>query len=79
MALNPLDDIIQSRSHSSGRREDRMERSSVKMNARFRNDQEAARAILHGEVVKTLPIISKEPKRPKGISARQWKKQRSAT
>ena len=71
--LNPLDRIISTKLHTSGRREDRRV-ESVKMNARFANPEDAQRAILKGEPVKTLPVRRKQEKRPEGISPRQWKR-----
>jgi hypothetical protein len=75
--LNRLERLLSATLHSSGRREDRRNQS-VKMNARFASPEEAQRAILKGEYAKTLPIKRKEPKRPKDMSARQWRIQQRA-
>lgn len=74
---NPLDRLIETKLHTSGRREDRRG-LSMKMNARFARPEDAQEAILRGEPAKTLPITRKVPKRPSGMSARQWKRQQRA-
>ena len=88
MSLNPLDDLLDGtftspvpRLHSSGRREQRaqMHARGITIHAKAKTSADAERAMLTGEMIATLPIKRKEPKRPEGMSARQWRKYRRGT
>lgn len=67
MTLNRIDDLLNTTIHSSGRREDRQAFRSVKGYYAPRKDGKEG----------TDPIKRAKPKRPEGMSARQyriWKK-----
>jgi hypothetical protein len=83
---NPLDDLASFDSaslphaHSSGRRELRSSilARGINIIARARTEVERLKAAVKGEMISTLPVKRKSPKRPAGMSARQWKKQKKA-
>lgn len=64
--------------HTSGRREDRLAlyQRGFTIHAKPRTPEDAVKAQTTGEMIGTLPIRRAEPKRPAGMTARQWKKAR---
>lgn len=78
---NPLDDLAQfdpsdlPRAHTSGRRELKQQwlDRGITLRVQPRTEAEKLKAMV-GEWIDSAPIRRAEPKRPEGISARQWKR-----
>lgn len=82
--LNPLSGLAEfsgPKQHSSGRRELRAERNAMgfTIHARPKNEDEALKARLTGEMVETLPIRRAQPKVSKKQQAKMKREQKRTT